>query len=296
MILELMKRNILVYIRDRRSVFFSFMSVIIVIGLYVLFLGKVQADNIKGMFASYNITANDTDIRALVDSWIMAGLISINTVTLSLGVLGTMIFDIENKKFPDFIVAPISRSGVVLSYLLAAWVIDFVFSLIAFVLGELFILSGGGALLPLVGMLKALGLIALSIVAFSSVIFFIASFLRTQAAFVSLSTLVGTLIGFVAGIYVPVGVMPSVMQKVVVVLPFSHSAVLLRQVFCDQPLANVFAQLPAQARTSFADLYGINMKWDANTLPPEVMLAVLAGTAVLFLILSALKLRRYKQA
>jgi multidrug/hemolysin transport system permease protein len=263
------------------------------IGLYVLFLGKVQADSIKSILDGYKMPYSDADIAPLVNSWIMAGLISINTVTLSLGVLGTMVFDIENKKFSDFIVAPVSRSGVVLSYLFAAWIVDLVFSLIAFAIGEAFILAGGGSLLSPVHMLEAVGLILLSIMAFSSIMFFIASYLNSESAFASLSTLVGTLIGFVAGIFVPVGVLPAFMQKVIVALPFGHSAVLLRQVFCEQPLAKA---LPMEiARTAYADMYGINMKWGDTTIPAWAMVAVLAGTGALFLLLSAIKLRRYKQ-
>jgi multidrug/hemolysin transport system permease protein len=293
MVWELTKRNVWVYVRDRRSVFFSFLSVIIVIGLYVLFLGKVQSDSIKNILDGYRVPYSEADIPPLVNSWIMAGLLSINTVTLSLGVLGTMVFDIEGKKIMDFVVAPVSRAGVVLSYLFAAWIVDLAFSLIAFVIAEIYILTGGGSLLPLAGMLEAVGLVLLSIMAFSSVMFYIASYLNSESAFASLSTLAGTLIGFVAGIYVPVGVMPAFMQKVIVAMPFGHSAVLLRQVFCDQPLARA---LPLEAaRTAYADMYGINMKWGDTTIPAAAMLAVLIGTAALFLILSAIRLRRYKQ-
>ena len=46
-VLMMASRNIRIYVRNRMSVFFSFLSVIIIIALYVLFLGKVQVDGLR---------------------------------------------------------------------------------------------------------------------------------------------------------------------------------------------------------------------------------------------------------
>jgi multidrug/hemolysin transport system permease protein len=297
MIWELVKRNVWVYIRNRRSVFFSFMSVLIVIGLYMLFLGKVQVDSIKSIMSGIpGVTVNDSTITPLVNSWIISGLLAVNTVTLSLGVLGTMVFDVESKRISDFIVAPISRTGVVLSYLISAWIVDLAFSLIGLVLGELYVLSGGGDILGAMAMLKVVGILALSVVVSSTIMYFIASFMNSQPAFISLSTIVGTLIGFTSGVYVPQGVLPDAMQKVVVLIPFSHVASLLRQILCDKPLATLFGGLPPEAMASYSKMYGIQLFWGNTEITATAMLGILAGTAVLFMALSALRMRKFKQS
>ena len=294
MIWKLTQRNINVYVRNRMSVFFSFLSVIIIIGLYALFLGKLQEDNIKDILNRFQMPTNGA--RFLVDSWIMSGLLAVNAVTVALGALGTMVFDIENKRFNDFIVAPVSRTAVVLSHLLSSCIISFMFNMIAFIVGELYILSGGGEFLSPLKMLEVVGLIALSAITASSIMFLIASFIKSASAFGTLSTLVGTLIGFVTGVYVPVGVLPEAVQKAVIFVPFTHSAALFRQVFCERPLDVVFSSVPAQAVDEFSNVYGINVLWGGERLDATLMLGVLAGTAVVFLVLSALKLRSYKQA
>jgi len=293
MIWKLTRRNVDIYIRNKASVFFSFLSVIIIIGLYALFLGDMQVKSINEMLLKYGQSIKGT--RFLVDSWIISGLLAINAVTITLGVLGTMVYDIENKRFPDFIVAPVSRTSVVLSYLLSAWIIGFIFSLIALVVGELYILSGGGQLLSPMKMLETLGVLALAVISSSSIMYFIASFLKSGSAFGTMSTLLGTLIGFFTGAYIPMGVMPIAVQKAIILVPFSHSAAILRQIFCEQPLAVVFGPL-AEARDTYVSVYGIKLFWDKTEITVPVMLAVLAGVAVLFLLLSAIKLRRYKQA
>lgn len=291
---KLTKRNINVYARDRMSVFFSFLSVLIIIGLYALFLSRVQLNGIEGGFRGRDIPI-PTGIGPLINSWIMAGLLAVNTVTVSLGVLGSMVFDIEYKRFPDFVVAPVSRTTVVLSYLLSSCIISFLFSLIALAAGELYIVSSGGELLSAVSFLKVIGMLALSAASASSVMYLIMTFLKTSSAVGTLSTLLGTLIGFITGIYVPVGELPDAMRKVVDLVPFSHSAAMLRQVFCEQPMAKVFAGAP-EYMAGYIKEYGVKLYWNDTELTMGIMVAVLAGMAAVFLLLSALRLRKYKQA
>ena len=49
----LVKRNILIFIRDRASVFFSVLSMLIVLMLMVVFLGNMNADNIVEVLEQY---------------------------------------------------------------------------------------------------------------------------------------------------------------------------------------------------------------------------------------------------
>jgi multidrug/hemolysin transport system permease protein len=284
-IFRLASRNIKVFVRNRMSVFFSFLSVIIIIALYALFLGKVQVDAIRS-------SAGDIKgIRALVDSWIMAGLLSVNAVTIPLGILGTMVFDREYNRFADFLVAPIRRSSVVISYLISAWVIGFFFSLIALVAGELYIVSGGGSILSPLHALEAVAMLALVVISSSSIMYLLASFLKSASAFGTLATLLGTMIGFITGVYVPLGILPEAVQKFVLLVPFSHGAAMLRQVFCDAPLAAVFGGAPGTAIAAYEKMYGIRLFWGGTEISMQAMIGILAGVAVVFLLLSALKLR-----
>jgi multidrug/hemolysin transport system permease protein len=206
-----------------------------------------------------------------------------------------MVFDVEHKRFVDFMVAPVSRAGIVASYLVAAWVIGFLFSLIALAAGELYILSGGGSILGPLPMLTVIGMIALAVVSSSSIMFLVASFLRSASAFGTLSTLLGTLIGFIAGVYVPPGVLPGAVQKFMVLVPFSHGAAMLRQVFCEHPLSVVFNGAPPAARLEYMRMYGITLFWNDRQISMTVMVLFLAAVAVVFLLLSVAKLRRYKK-
>ena len=282
-------RNIKVYVRDRMSVFFSFLSVLIIIALYALFLGKIQVDSITDRVGDV------AGVRYLVDSWIMSGLLGINAVTVALGVLGTMVQDVEKKQFTDFIVAPVNRTAVVVSYLVSAVVISLAFSIVALLISEVYIVLGGGQWLTLPNLLEALGILILSSLTAASILYLVVSFQKTSSAFATLSTLLGTMIGFLTGVYVPLGILPAFVQKFVLLVPFSHSAALLRQVFLRQPVEMVFHGAPQAAVDSYLRSNGVVLLWGDQVVSTGVMLAVLGGAAVLGLVLSALRMRSYKQ-
>ena len=288
-VLELARRNVRIYLRNRMSVFFSFLSVLIIIGLYALFLGEVQVDGIRSQVGDI------PGIGPLVSSWIVAGLLAVNAVTVSLGALGAMVYDVEQKRFTDFVVAPVSRAAVVASYLVSALIIGLLFTFIALVAGELYIAATGGQVLGVLPALRVAGILALAVVSSASIMYLLVAFLKSGSAFGVLSTLLGTLIGFLTGVYVPLGVLPQAVQRVVLFVPFSYSAAMLREVFCEAPLAAVFHGAPPQASAAYVRMYGIRLFWGATEITAPVMLLILAAVTIAFLLLSALKLRRYRQ-
>jgi hypothetical protein len=68
---------------------------------------------------------------------------------------------------------------------------------------------------------------------------------------------------------------------------------MLRQVFCEVPLASVFGAVPPQARLAYVKMYGITLFWGNTEISMQAMLLILAGVTVVFLLLSAIKLRRF---
>ena len=94
--LNLAVRNLKIFFRDKASVFFSFLSVIIIIGLYVLFLGDVITAGMDEM----------PGVRFLMDSWIASGLMAVTSITSTMGAFGIMVEDRARKNSRDFLTAP----------------------------------------------------------------------------------------------------------------------------------------------------------------------------------------------
>mgnify|MGYP000733120507 CR=1 FL=1 len=59
--ISLIKRNMLLFFKDKTSVFFSFMAVFVVLGLYVCFLGDMMIQPLKQDFPDTARELSDTD-------------------------------------------------------------------------------------------------------------------------------------------------------------------------------------------------------------------------------------------
>ena len=159
-------RNLKVFFKDKASVFFSLMAVFIIIGLYALFLGDVWTSDMKDIPGA----------RALMDNWIMAGLLAVTTVTTTMGAFGIMVTDKEKKIIKDFTASPVSRRDIVGGYIFGALIIGIIMSVLSFILAELYIVGSGGALPGVLDIFKILGLIVLCTLCNTSMILFMVSF------------------------------------------------------------------------------------------------------------------------
>ncbi|NLW27758.1 ABC transporter permease [Acetivibrio saccincola] len=267
-------RNLKLYFRDKAAVFFSLLGVLIIILLYVLFLGKMIAQTAEGF--------SDAVARFFTDSWVMAGVIASATMTTCLGGFGIMVEDKAKNISKDFESSPIPRSKLVLAYIISSVVIGLIMSVFTFLLGELYIVMLGGEFLSLHGLLKALGIIVLSVGASSAIVFLLVTFIKSMNAFSNLSILIGTLIGFLTGVYVPIGNLPVFIQNVIKIFPISHGAAALRQVMVQEAIS--LEHIPADIKA----FMGIEFEVGGNIMPFWLYLAILFGTLVVFYFLSVL--------
>lgn len=275
-------RNLKVFFKDKSSVFFSLLAVFIIIGLYALFLGDVWVGNFSGV----------PDVRFLMDSWIMAGLLAVTTVTTTMGAFGIMVQDKERKIVKDFAASPISKNSIVGGYILGSLVIGIIMSIMTLVLAEIYIVASGGEYMDLITLLKVLGLIILSTLCSTSLVLFIVSFFKSSNAFATASTILGTLIGFLTGIYLPIGVLPEGVQLIVKCFPVSHAAALFRQVMMDYPISKSFAGAPEQIINEFNESMGVTFKFSDTAVTPLTSIIILLATAAVFYTLSLINISR----
>ena len=281
---NLAKRNLKLFFRDKSAVFFSLLAVFIIIGLYVLFLGDA-------------IAADMTEIkeaRYLMDSWIMGGLLAVTSVTTTMGAFGTMVEDQANGRAKDFYASPLKRYQIAGGYVISSFMVGFIMCVITFVLAEIYIVVNGGELLPLLSLFKIIGLVFLSVLASSAMIFFLVSFFSSVNAFATASTVIGTLIGFLTGIYIPIGNLPDTVQIIVKLFPITHAGVLFRQVFMEEPLHISFDGAPSTAIDGFKEELGVVLTFGDYTAQASTHIIVLIGVTLLFFALAVWKISRKK--
>ena len=187
--IKLISRNIKLYFRNRTAVFFSLLSVLIVIILYVLFLSNIQVESVNEQL---NGTISEKDISYLINSWVLAGLLSITTVTSTLGALGFMVNDREKKIVMDFKSAPLKISTYPIAGVVSAMIVGILISVIAFMVYGLYIYIDTGYYFSLIIILKTLGLVFISTFMSAALMGLLVSFFSTNSAFSSASLLIGT--------------------------------------------------------------------------------------------------------
>ena len=276
---SLIVRNMKVFFRDKASVFFSLMAVLIIFAMYLLFLGDVWTSELPQVDGA----------RTLMDQWIMAGLLAVTSMTTVLGAFGTMVDDRSHKIIKDFNASPINRSKIVGGYEVASFVVGTAMSLLMLALGELYIVARGGAFLTPGAMFTVIGLIVLSSLCNTAMISFLISFFKSQNAFGTASSILGTLVGFLTGIYLPIGMLPAAVQTVIKLFPVSHAALLMRQTMMAVPMQQVFAGAPQGMVQGFEEQMGLVFRFGEQAIPTLVSVLILVGTTAVFYGLSIVR-------
>ena len=279
--LYLAKRNVLCYFRDRGSVVFSLMAVIIVVLLYLLFLRNMLVESYPDM----------DGMSQLIDAWVLAGILGIVPVTTSAGSLQTMVEDRADGRMRDILVTPMGPHEVAAGYIVSTFLVGLIMSLITLIVCVAY-LAATGCPLSASGVATSVVLVVPSALSGSIIMYAITSFLRSTGAFSGLFVVVSGRIGFLAGFDMPMGTMPAGMQVVGTLVPASHMAALFRESLAGDALDSVFAGAPAGTLESFRTDMGFDLSLGGFDFDPAMcMIYVLAVTAAFFAV-AVLGIRR----
>lgn len=283
--ISFVSRNLKVFFRDKTAVFFSLLAVFIVLGLYIFFLGDVWVDsfpNIKG-------------VKNLMNCWIMAGLIGVTSVTANMGAFGTMIEDKSKNKIKDFYVSPIKKSKIVGGYIISSFIVGSMMSVVTLIMSQIYLVYSGVDVLNFKELTEVFLIILMTSLSNSAMILFIVSLFSSEKAFSTASTIVGTLIGFITGIYLPISMLPDSVQIIVKLFPTSHGISILRQIFMKKQMDISFADVPTNYINEFKEsmgvVYYINDKLVSNTASVFILIA----STIIFFSLAVLILYKKKK-
>ena len=284
------KRNCAVFLKDRAAVFYSLLSMIIVLVLMGIFLGDMNVASVTNILKQYGGERNEVldseNAKVLVMYWTLAGLMVVNALTVTLTVLGTMVDDKSGNKLKSFYTAPVSRFIVALSYIASAVLIGFFFCALTLMGYMFYIYINGGAILSVGALLKVLGYTLVNVIIFSIVMYLFALLVNSSSAWGGIATIVGTLVGFFGAIYVPIGGLPEQVAAVLKCFPILHGTALMRKVMCEDALSDTFTNVPAQVLEVYREEMGIDIVMNENIINDELQLAfmILCGMIALAVI------------
>ncbi len=295
-IFYLCKRNMLVFMRDYSAVFFSVLSMLIILLLQVVFLGEMNTENVLGVLSEYggarDAAVDERNAEYLINLWTLAGILIVNTVTVSLTVMQTMIRDEVKGQLASFYVAPVKRIKIALSYILASGIIGSGMSFLTFLVGQGYLLLQGNPIYSVEIFLKVLTIILLNAFVYAAIGYLLALFVHSESAWGGLLTVIGTLVGFLGGIYLPVCQLSEGVVKVLKCLPILHGTAMMREILTKEVMEETFAGLSEIIPEQYAKEMGITLWKGEVQISLENQISILLLYGIIAIIVAAVISKR----
>ncbi|EGD38142.1 ABC transporter permease [Streptococcus sanguinis] len=278
--LALIKRNFLLYFRNRSGVILSLFGAIIPFVLYIVFLKNNYKDHSS----------------QLMDLWLIGGVLAVTGLTTTLAAFSRQVEDRERKVTDDLFITDLGPWGLQLSYLVSSVIIGFLMQVImfAFMLSYFTLVDNisfeWGILYYLVLLMLLNSLLATLINAL------IVQCFKSVDSLGKLATVVGATSGFLVGTYIPIGTLPNMAQNLMKLTPSNYMASLLRQVLMKESLADTFAN-SSQSQAAFEKTMGIRIEWQELLTRTEtfyIVGVVLVTIALIWMVQNMIVIRRLK--
>ena len=235
-ILALTKRNCLLFLRSKQVVFSSLLSSVILIALYFLFIANLYSANFNELMGS-NLTSGQ--INAMIYMQMIMGVLVINSVSLSTGMFTFMARDLESQKTNAFMLTKTKAYEITLSYLISALIVSFLLNFLTLMISVIIIGASTGIWLGAGTFFAIVGVMILTTIVGCAVMLLITSLVRSSIAIGVISGFMGTILGFLCGIYMPYSNMGKGAVYVGSLLPFTHLTIWLKQI----ALGDIFSQI-----------------------------------------------------
>ena len=278
--LALIKRNFLLYFRNRSGVILSLFGAIIPFVLYIVFLKS----NSEGYSSQ------------LMDLWLIGGVLAVTGLTTTLAAFSRQVEDRERKVTDDLFITDLGPWGLQLSYLVSSVIIGFLMQVImfAFMLSYFTLadnISFEWGILPYLVLLMLLNTLLATLINALIVQCF-----KSVDSLGKLATVVGATSGFLVGTYIPIGTLPNMAQNLMKLTPSNYMASLFRQVLMKESLTDTFTN-SSQSQAAFEKTMGIRIEWQELLTRTEtfyIVGIVLVAIALIWMVQNMIVIRRLK--
>ena len=275
-LLYFIRRNLRLFCGNRLNILLSFASVLIVVGIYILFLRDFLLDTVT------RAGVESTLVKEFTDRFMLAGLLIVINTTTCFGILQLSVADAETGIRRDYLVAPVSHFSLTLGYWVTAVLISFVFTICTVLGGELFFRMRYHHALSGASLFQAAGTVLFSSMINAAILLCLSRRLKNTATFSTLANLYGTLIGFLAGAYLPYSFYPSWLRGMLFYFPPTLAVSVLRQIYTEHLRIPLARQRPAEFLPALLQSFGIELRLHGASVTMQRQYGLLA---FLFLLL-----------
>ena len=274
----LITRNMKLYVKDKGVFFTSLITPVILLVLYVTFLGNVYQDTLDSIMSGVGVTLSEELAGGFVGGQLVSSLLGVTCVTVAFCANMIMVQDKFNGTYKDLTMSPVRKSTLGFSYFIATELNTLIVACIAICVSFVY-LAFMGWYLSVVDVFLLLINVFLTVTfgtLLSSVVNF---FLSTQGQVSAIGSAVSSGYGFLCGAYMPISMLGGVMQNVLAFFPGCYATCLIRNNLMGGALKEMEKQnIPLEVVNELKNSYDCNLFFFGERVEVWAMYLVVLGT------------------
>ena len=272
-------RNIKLYFKDKMTFLVSLITPLILLVLFIAFLKSTYEDSILSIIQGFDL--DQSLIDAFTGGWLFSSVLATSCITIAF-CSGMMVIDKINRANIDFMVSPVKKSTLQLSYVLANLFSTFIITFVLLIVGLIYLACVGFYITFVDILLIVFGIIITSL--FGTILAnIIWTFTHSQGVVSGVCTLVSALYGFICGAYMPISTMGQGMQYFVSLLPGTYATVLFRQGFLNSVLNRMRETLPQDMINGIASGFDVKMSFFGHDVSTLALILVISISTIVLL-------------
>lgn len=292
----LIARNNKLYFKDKLNFFISLITPLILIVLFLTFLGNVYKSSLLS-FVPEGVTLDGGLVNVFTSSWLFSSILSTSCITVAF-CSNVMVYDKLNKTNLDFKITPVKKTTLQIGYFASNYISTFIICFIVFVISLIFFAIAGWYF-SFVDILLILVNIILSVFMGSLIASIVMTFVSSQGALSAICTLVSSMYGFLCGAYMPISQFSPAIQNLVGFIPGTYTTIIFRNYYMRGILERLGNDLPPEAINGIKQSFDSSYNFFGNEVSLLAMFLVVIISVVVFfglyILIVYLKNRKHKK-
>ncbi len=281
-LIMLVRRNIKLFFKDKGMFFTSLITPIILLVLYVTFLGNVFRDTFSMAFPK-DLNVSEDLVNGCVGGQLFSSLLAVCCITVAFCSNMLMVQDKVTGARNDLKITPVKNITLGFSYYISTALTTLIICFIATAASFIYLVNVGWYMSAEDIMLIILDVFVLVMfgTALSSIINY---FLTSQGQMSAVGTIISAGYGFICGAYMPISQFGGGLQKVLSLLPGTYGTSLIR----NHAMRGVFNEMkamhfPQQVIGNIKDSIDCNLYFFGDRVSLGSMYVILSGAVVVLM-------------
>jgi multidrug/hemolysin transport system permease protein len=122
---------------------------------------------------------------------------------------------------------------------------------------------------------------------YAALMYLAAVLAKTQGAWSGIGTVVGTLVGFLGGIYLPIGSLAENIGNILKCTPVIYGAKMFRSIMTEEICSTIFDGAPEVLQTEYLDAMGVRIDFLGVSVSDAACVMILLVSGIVFMALGA---------